>query len=710
MDIGLLAAGAQRVMCRLGATAVTIYLPTCDQHHLQAAAVAVSPRSVALPELVRADDPLLPMSTAFNSGQTATGQSVNLIGRHPSLADFAQFPFTITAFPLIYNGQCLGIIGTLWDLVFHELKVSEVAFARNVAEQLAAHLHATPVGGDTSDLPRVAPWEQQQHADTTGQSELYSSSEDYHLWKLSTELAAACNITEAAKAAVTRIAGAFQPFALILSLVEGGRLRAVGGFSGSNDMAHQLKGRNLDEHSLETQALTGREFRELKEEDERLGARWRVVLPLLAAGEAIGACTMIFNESRLRSRAERSAFMSLSSLLGSAFARTVISERDASFTRGLQQTLLPMSLPPVAGMATTTRYLTALSGMQMGGDWYDFMRLPDGYLGAVIGDVEGHSTTSAIVMGQLRSAVRAFAGEGHPSPTVLERVNRLLLDLGTDLLATCCFLRINPSNGYVSLSNAGHLPPLVRLADGSQPGLNLHTGQPLGVSITPDYRATDLHISPGTMIVLYTDGLTHPGEQFPKEIIDLSVAQAGEDLEALADLLTTAGSSQNSRADDAALMIMRYDSPPTKECAVGEIILRRRDTQSVRLTRKTISRWLTENNLESLEDTAVLLASEVVTNALIHADSEVQIILRKNGPRLRILVSDYDTHLAELVETPRAEDQAEHGRGLMIVSALATKWGNSPNGKGKTVWFDITPATQDTVIANQMNPSAASTY
>jgi anti-sigma regulatory factor (Ser/Thr protein kinase) len=111
--------------------------------------------------------------------------------------------------------------------------------------------------------------------------------------------------------------------------------------------------------------------------------------------------------------------------------------------------------------------------------------------------------------------------------------------------------------------------------------------------------------------------------------------------------------------------------------------------QGVHRTRKELREWLRSWSLDSAVDEAELLTSEVVTNALVHGDSDVSVCVRQYPDHIRVEVRDSDPHPARPVTVPRAEDEAEGGRGLLIVSALASGWGNSPSGRGKTVWFEL---------------------
>ena len=105
------------------------------------------------------------------------------------------------------------------------------------------------------------------------------------------------------------------------------------------------------------------------------------------------------------------------------------------------------------------RYLPTTAGLEVGGDWYDVIPLPDNHVALVIGDVQGHNAGAATLMGQMRTALRAYAVEGHPPDVVVSHANRLLMDMETDLFATCCYVDVDMEEGSAWCVRAGHLPP-----------------------------------------------------------------------------------------------------------------------------------------------------------------------------------------------------------------------------------------------------------
>ncbi|WP_316316743.1 PP2C family protein-serine/threonine phosphatase, partial [Clavibacter michiganensis] len=131
-------------------------------------------------------------------------------------------------------------------------------------------------------------------------------------------------------------------------------------------------------------------------------------------------------------------------------------------------------------LETAGRYLPGTQGLDVGGDWYDVVASGDG-MALVIGDVQGHGVQAAATMGQLRSAVRAFALGDRPPDEVMSGVNHLLADLDPGLFASCCYIRLDPATGRACAARAGHPPPLLRHPDGRTETLDLPGGVVLGV-------------------------------------------------------------------------------------------------------------------------------------------------------------------------------------------------------------------------------------
>lgn len=293
-----------------------------------------------------------------------------------------------------------------------------------------------------------------------------------------------------------------------------------------------------------------------------------VFLPLIASSRPVGACIMGFDEVHRFSDEERSLLTALSGLIAQALERARLYDAEFTLARGLQNALLPHRLPTLPGVHVTGRYLPGTRGMHIGGDWYDVIPTDRGVV-LVVGDVEGHNVAAAAAMGQLRSAVRAFASAGHRPSDVIASTNRLLIDLDPGLLASCCYVLLDPGSGVAHVVRAGHCQPLLRRPDGHTEILDLPGGLLLGVERAADYPESELRLVPGSVLALYTDGLIETRESDIGVGMDrlrtlLAHAAAGS-LEELADALLRDARQSPNRMDDIALLLTKYTraSPPT---------------------------------------------------------------------------------------------------------------------------------------------------
>ena len=297
--------------------------------------------------------------------------------------------------------------------------------------------------------------------------------------------------------------------------------------------------------------------------DARVGAR--VFLPLIASGRPVGSCILGFDLPRSFSAEERTVLTALAGLIAQALERARRYDTEAALARGLQEALLPHRLPVHPRVETAGRYLPGTQGMDVGGDWYDVVEAGDG-LALVIGDVQGHGVQAAATMGQLRSAVRAFALGDHPPDEVMSGTNRLLIDLDPGQFASCCYVRLDPATGRARAARAGHPYPLLRHPDGRTEVLELPGGVVLGVDPAAEYPVTELTLEPGAVLALYTDGLVERrGADIDEGVAalcaSLRTADAlsgrpdGASLASTADHLTKEAQHASERMDDIVLLL-----------------------------------------------------------------------------------------------------------------------------------------------------------
>jgi serine phosphatase RsbU (regulator of sigma subunit) len=228
--------------------------------------------------------------------------------------------------------------------------------------------------------------------------------------------------------------------------------------------------------------------------------------------------------------------------------------------------MLPRDLPVARRLHLAVRYTPACQGLNVGGDWYDAFTLGDGRIGLAIGDVQGHNIEAAAFMGQVRAGLRALASVTGEPGEVLARTNDLLLSLGSDLFATCTFMRLDPCAGVLESARAGHLPCIWATADGKSGVTEDEGGPPLGVQAGMPYPVTRYELTTGGVFVLLTDGVVEGPSMRLEEGLDQVTqlagiaAVAGMDVDALAAAVIK-GAERVGHDDDAAVLVVGLDGP-----------------------------------------------------------------------------------------------------------------------------------------------------
>ncbi|MEU1166215.1 SpoIIE family protein phosphatase [Streptomyces sp. NPDC005921] len=288
-------------------------------------------------------------------------------------------------------------------------------------------------------------------------------------------------------------------------------------------------------------------------------AAW-AYLPLIASGRPVGTCVLAYAEPHAFPADERAVLTSLGGLIAQALERALLYDAKNQLAHGLQAALLPHSLAPPPGIEAAARYLPAMHGMEIGGDFYDLVPTRP-LAAAVIGDVQGYNVTAAGLMGQIRTGVRAFTTVGQAPEEVMTSTNRLLIDFGADLFASCLYLRLDPARGQAVMARAGHPPPLLRRPDGRVRVLDLAGGPLLGIDAEATYPTTEVALAPGSVLALYTDGLVEsPGVDIEDALVDLGelLAESGDQpLDKLADTLVRHSAAAQERVDDVAVLLLR---------------------------------------------------------------------------------------------------------------------------------------------------------
>ncbi|MFI0984287.1 ATP-binding SpoIIE family protein phosphatase [Streptomyces exfoliatus] len=417
-----------------------------------------------------------------------------------------------------------------------------------------------------------------------------------------------------------------------------------------------------------------------------------VLAPLRGRRRVIGAAVFL-------RRPERAAFEPNDLLVAAQLAthtalgidKAVLYGREAYIADELQRTMLPDSLPQPTGVKLASRYLPAAETARVGGDWYDAIPLPGSRVALVVGDVMGHSMTSAAIMGQLRTTAQTLAGLDLPPQEVLHHLDEQAQRLGENRMATCMYAVYDPVSHRITIANAGHPPPILLHLGGRAEVLRVPPGAPIGVGGV-DFEAVELDAPAGATLLLYTDGLVESrlrdvwtGIEQLRERLAATAQLTGPDhsppLEALCDdVLDMLG--PGDRDDDIALLAARFDGIAPSDVAYW--FLEPEDAapgRARRLARRALARW----DLEELTDSVELLISEVVTNAVRYAERPVTLRLLRTDV-LRCEVGDDSP---QLPRQRRARDTDEGGRGLFLVNRLARRWGATRLSGGKVVWFEL---------------------
>ncbi|WP_405657432.1 SpoIIE family protein phosphatase [Streptomyces sp. NBC_00079] len=356
----------------------------------------------------------------------------------------------------------------------------------------------------------------------------------------------------------------------------------------------------------------------------------------------------------------------------------------------LQDSMLPQVAPRMAGCDIATRYLPGARLGRVGGDWFDTIKLPGSRTAMVVGDVMGHGLNSAAMMGQLRTAVQTMATMETPPAQLLRNLDDLARRLGENYLATCLYAVYDPIRGELQLSNAGHIPPvLVHAEDGRSELLHLPTGAPIGVGGVP-FETALVRVAPGDRLVLCTDGLVEVrGADIGDGLAALceSAAHPAASMDDACDTIIRALNTHGGRKDDVALLMARLNGIPTEDVAEWQLS---REPAEVARARRLVRARLLDWGLPDAVETAELLVSEVVTNAVRHATGESLGLRLVRTDALLCEVTDDEPTLPALLSAGVYE---ESGRGLRVVSRLAHEWGASATGHHKTVWFEqvLTP-------------------
>jgi phosphoserine phosphatase RsbU/P len=285
------------------------------------------------------------------------------------------------------------------------------------------------------------------------------------------------------------------------------------------------------------------------------GIKSMMGVPMVAASRVIG----VMHVGSLTPRQFTGADVGLLQLAAdraAAAVQSMATRADRVAAAALQHSLVPAALPAVAGAEMAARYIPGRGGV--GGDWYDVFTLPSGQLGVAVGDVAGSGLAAAVIMGRMRSALRAYALETTDPAEVLSRLDRKIRHFEPAALATVLYAIIEPGLDQMRVALAGHFPPVIARAGQPAELADIGPGLMIGVSAGARRPVTTVPIPPGALVCFYTDGLIErPGRVIDDGLARLCRAVSAQPPETACSTVMGALVGNEPARDDIALLMIR---------------------------------------------------------------------------------------------------------------------------------------------------------
>jgi serine phosphatase RsbU (regulator of sigma subunit)/anti-sigma regulatory factor (Ser/Thr protein kinase) len=424
-----------------------------------------------------------------------------------------------------------------------------------------------------------------------------------------------------------------------------------------------------------------------------LGTESLAALSLATEAENVGGLMLSFESEQRFDAEQRWFFSAFAAQVTQALRKGLAYQIKHTTAEQLQRSLMPRSLPDLPGLDLGSYYRPGGLNSDVGGDWYDVIDLANGRTAVVLGDVMGKGAPAAIVMSEIRAALRAYAVLDASPSSVLTRLDAYVASRsGTEQIVTVAYGVISRDRRTVTLALAGHPPPVVLSDDGATAVLAEGTGSALGVGAGP-WPETTVGIGPGSLLVLYSDGLV---EKRNREL-DAGIAELVHHLDGIprrrrqprelcariAQLMT-----DDHAEDDVTLLSIAVTSASRTQRAAAPLPA---DALAPRVARRFLRDTLRDWGVE--DDTieaAELCVSELVTNAVIHTGTSSEVTAQLDQDFLTVMVRDGGgigsvRRVAAAPEDPLMVS----GRGLGLVEALTTAWSAEHGADGTTVWFEI---------------------
>ncbi len=515
------------------------------------------------------------------------------------------------------------------------------------------------------------------------EDEQFSRRRSEELQNITAALSNALTRSDVADIAMEAIGSAVQASGVAVAVVEDRSVLRVFGARGYDDDVAEWLEAEIDTQTPATRAIGRRRARFFRSLDaiatefpdvvpalSPTGHTSFLFTPMVTGRQARGVIVVSWEEQRELSDDEIDFVGSLAGQTAQALERAGHYESEQTIAETLQRSVLPVSLPRVDGVQLAARYLPGSAELDVGGDWFDALRLPDGRLGLVVGDVVGKGVQAAASMAQLRNALRAFSSERLKPATALTRLNRLADEVLDTTFATIAYAVLDPRTGVCRLASAGHPPPVVAYPDGRVELLENARGLPLGTGTASKYRQEVIELPAGSVLVMYTDGLVERrGQSIDVGLGELvaAIRDGSKDPERLLEHVLDRVVGESARGDDIAVLAVRLFPVAPRPL---ELRVQGRPS-SMGLVRDALRTWLETAPVTRAEGEDIVLATwEACANAIEHpvgaTDDLVTVRAALTDSIVRIEVEDSGSWSS-------ASERTDRGLGLVLMRALSSQ-------------------------------------
>jgi anti-anti-sigma factor len=429
-----------------------------------------------------------------------------------------------------------------------------------------------------------------------------------------------------------------------------------------------------------------------------------LIVPMSVHDQPIGAITLVsLDPARRFDEDDARLATDLGRRAGLAIQNARLYEEQARLAITLQRSLLPRALPPMDGITLAARYISGAAGTEAGGDWFEAVRLDERRIVLAIGDVVGRGTDAAAVMGQLRSAMRAYATAGMSPSAILTQLSRLSAGVPGAYASTALCAELDVTTGELRYARAGHPPPLVIAPSGASGYLPIGRGSVLGFG-PEGHEELTATLTDGSALVLYTDGaVERRGENLDRGFERLAEAASWSwpaSPAALCDALVNRLLLEGAPSDDVALLVVKTGVPAPLALRVPAA------PDQLQEIRQAVRGWLRQLPMgHGDREDVVLAVGEAVANAIEHGGGRAGGSLTVEAEwtadsALRILVRDDGSWLE------RAQDDGTRGRGLVIMRRIMDEVVVEADPEGTRVTMSLRPEAPGTVVVRAAQDAA----